>query len=339
MSTPAGWYDDGKGRQRWWDGTGWTDNYQPVMQVPAPPVAGSVAYPVSAPPPRSAPKNFWGVLSLIAGIVGILLAWMVFGGVVGIAGAIFGAVGLAAVKNGMATNKGLSIWGIVLSGVSMLLALLFLVVYIGLGAWVASEDDSEAGTAGSGTGVQTEGPDPAAPESGGGDYAFPVGDGYTMELSISPVQLDPPQGFQGAEPTQTEYDFFWNNAQETGGQLAVVTLTIHNNNDYEAPVTPVVVTLMKKDLTEIPHWGAVEEGYDLDLFNLEVPAGESQTWKIAYVLPASEIDTVAVETLFQEDIGEGHRVTAVQPDQGEGCGQVPGEPDDPFKIWTCLRKG
>lgn len=24
----AGWYDDGQGRQRWWDGTTWTDQYQ-----------------------------------------------------------------------------------------------------------------------------------------------------------------------------------------------------------------------------------------------------------------------------------------------------------------------
>lgn len=29
MSTPAGWYDDGSGRQRWWDGGQWTDHYAP----------------------------------------------------------------------------------------------------------------------------------------------------------------------------------------------------------------------------------------------------------------------------------------------------------------------
>lgn len=27
MSTPAGWYDDGSGRQRWWDGSQWTEHY------------------------------------------------------------------------------------------------------------------------------------------------------------------------------------------------------------------------------------------------------------------------------------------------------------------------
>ncbi|MFK4762907.1 DUF2510 domain-containing protein [Microbacterium sp. ZW T5_45] len=27
MSMPAGWYDDGSGRQRWWDGQKWTEQF------------------------------------------------------------------------------------------------------------------------------------------------------------------------------------------------------------------------------------------------------------------------------------------------------------------------
>ncbi|WP_292904285.1 DUF2510 domain-containing protein, partial [Microbacterium sp.] len=26
----AGWYDDGSGRQRWWDGERWTDDFAPA---------------------------------------------------------------------------------------------------------------------------------------------------------------------------------------------------------------------------------------------------------------------------------------------------------------------
>ena len=38
-STQAGWYDDGSGtgRKRWWDGKGWTDQYQ------QPPAGGGIA--------------------------------------------------------------------------------------------------------------------------------------------------------------------------------------------------------------------------------------------------------------------------------------------------------
>jgi len=31
MSMPAGWYDDGSGRQRWWDGGRWTDDFAPAL--------------------------------------------------------------------------------------------------------------------------------------------------------------------------------------------------------------------------------------------------------------------------------------------------------------------
>ncbi|MFC4138817.1 MULTISPECIES: DUF2510 domain-containing protein [unclassified Microbacterium] len=36
MSIPAGWYDDGSGRQRWWDGAQWTEHYAPVEAAPVP---------------------------------------------------------------------------------------------------------------------------------------------------------------------------------------------------------------------------------------------------------------------------------------------------------------
>ncbi|MDR2997814.1 MAG: DUF2510 domain-containing protein [Microbacterium sp.] len=36
MNIPAGWYDDGSGRQRWWDGTQWTEHFAPVEVAPVP---------------------------------------------------------------------------------------------------------------------------------------------------------------------------------------------------------------------------------------------------------------------------------------------------------------
>ena len=43
MTTPAGWYDDGSGRQRWWDGEQWTEHFAPEATAPE-------ATPVSAQP-------------------------------------------------------------------------------------------------------------------------------------------------------------------------------------------------------------------------------------------------------------------------------------------------
>ncbi|MDN3443768.1 DUF2510 domain-containing protein [Microbacterium sp. APC 3901] len=39
MTTPAGWYDDGSGRQRWWDGTQWTEHFAPIVESAEPAAA------------------------------------------------------------------------------------------------------------------------------------------------------------------------------------------------------------------------------------------------------------------------------------------------------------
>lgn len=41
MAAAEGWYDDGSGRQRWWNGVAWTDRYQDELVSDAPPPASS----------------------------------------------------------------------------------------------------------------------------------------------------------------------------------------------------------------------------------------------------------------------------------------------------------
>ncbi len=49
-STPPGWYDDGQGAQRWWDGTQWTEHTQPAPGAPETPAETPAATPPAEPP-------------------------------------------------------------------------------------------------------------------------------------------------------------------------------------------------------------------------------------------------------------------------------------------------
>ena len=55
----AGWYDDGTGTRRWWDGQNWTDRVQPP--APATGLSGAIehiqAAAVAGAQPRPAPKG------------------------------------------------------------------------------------------------------------------------------------------------------------------------------------------------------------------------------------------------------------------------------------------
>ncbi|MFT4156481.1 MAG: DUF2510 domain-containing protein [Microbacterium sp.] len=65
MSVPAGWYDDGSGRQRWWDGVRWTDD------VPPAPVTSAPAAPATPATPAAPVLGFVG---LGLAVVGTILA-------------------------------------------------------------------------------------------------------------------------------------------------------------------------------------------------------------------------------------------------------------------------
>lgn len=45
MSTPAGWYDDGRGQMRYWDGAAWTEHVAPPVAPAAPPTPPTATAP------------------------------------------------------------------------------------------------------------------------------------------------------------------------------------------------------------------------------------------------------------------------------------------------------
>ncbi|GAA2082125.1 hypothetical protein GCM10009840_17750 [Pseudolysinimonas kribbensis] len=116
MSSPttpaaAGWYPDGMGGQRYWDGARWTEHHAPA---PAPVVV------------VRQPSNGFAVAALVLGIVGFVLmgiplfiGWFL-GGIPDILAVILGIVGI--VKARELGNRGLAlaIVGLCLGGVSLL---------------------------------------------------------------------------------------------------------------------------------------------------------------------------------------------------------------------------
>ncbi|AXL11141.1 DUF2510 domain-containing protein [Microbacterium foliorum] len=126
MSMPAGWYDDGSGRQRWWDGEKWSEHVAPeqsggsaAAQPPTGPSAPSAnGYAAATTGPPSSPDRVAPVLGFVGlglAVLGTVLACIpvtfVVGVVVLIAAFVVSLVGVFT-KN---TAKWPSIVGMVLS--------------------------------------------------------------------------------------------------------------------------------------------------------------------------------------------------------------------------------
>lgn len=93
-------------------------DYTPIQQYPAP----------QAAPPR----NGLGTAGFVLGLVGLVFSPIPFVGVVAwplvVLGLILSAVGVARVRAGKATNKGLSIAGVVVSILGLVVSILWVVV-------------------------------------------------------------------------------------------------------------------------------------------------------------------------------------------------------------------
>jgi Protein of unknown function (DUF2510) len=71
---PAGWYDDGSGRQRYWDGNAWTDHFADAQRT-AQPTGAAAAQPAGAGTSRT---GLW----ITIGVVGGLLLLVLIGGII-----------------------------------------------------------------------------------------------------------------------------------------------------------------------------------------------------------------------------------------------------------------
>ena len=90
-TVPAGWYDDGSGRQRYWNGAAWTEHYadqQPAPQVPP----GATPHQPAREEPRKSRKGLWITIGVVGGLLLLLLIGLIVAALAGIATRVADAV-------------------------------------------------------------------------------------------------------------------------------------------------------------------------------------------------------------------------------------------------------
>ncbi|MCR2783785.1 MULTISPECIES: DUF2510 domain-containing protein [unclassified Microbacterium] len=79
-TTPPGWYDDGSGTQRWWDGSAWTEHVQPQAPAGYPGYAGQTPQSSPSSPGAPAQKSKLWIVFVVLGVVviGLIVLAAVF---------------------------------------------------------------------------------------------------------------------------------------------------------------------------------------------------------------------------------------------------------------------
>jgi len=115
--------------------------YQPYPYPPGPYPGGYPPAPPYGEYPPPAPRNGLGIAALVVGIIALVGAISVVGGILlGIVAVVLGFAGRARVKRGEATNGGTALAGIVLGVVAVVAGLAFVAFWVGLFNEVGASD-------------------------------------------------------------------------------------------------------------------------------------------------------------------------------------------------------
>lgn len=191
MGTPAGWYDDGSGTQRWWDGQQWTDaqpDPRAVAGVPASTPQGYSPDPsapgVADPTPTSKRVGVLAWIALGVTVAGAIVSWipwiMGFGWILLLVGFVLSIVSLF-----LKGAKWPGIVGIALSVVAGIISgVIVFVIFLGYANTHADEFGGLAPTAASGDAATTE-TDAATPTTAERPSAQAVADGFLVIMDAA----------------------------------------------------------------------------------------------------------------------------------------------------------
>ncbi|MFC5788795.1 DUF2510 domain-containing protein [Agromyces tardus] len=287
-NAPAGWYDDGQGAQRYWDGTQWTEHTaplaasaaaaaEPVAAAPVAPVAPTAAMPYAAVspggsvPPPPAKTNVLGIVALAVAGVGFILAVIPFTFFVG-AVLLPIALILAIIALFLPGRKWPAITALILAIVGGIVGtIVFVVVIVAGPVQQALEDEGIIGS----TSEATEPPaasesEEATPEPGPvGNLAF--GDTMVWEDDVE-LTVSAPEPY-----TPTEFAA----GADQASQLAF-TMTITNNSTEN--LQPVVYTRLSSGGQEASQiFDVTADGTQIGVPPTTVVLpGESVTWTEAW---------------------------------------------------------
>jgi hypothetical protein len=286
MSTPAGWYDDGSGRQRWWDGTQWTDHFadapraggdlsqsaagsQGAPVVAAPPAAAFAAPAAGGPATAPAAKpSVLGIIALVVSAIGFIFACIPGALIVGWILLPIGFI-LSLVAMFLAGAKWPAITGLVLAVVGTIVGF---VVFFTIVANAANTAFSEAGR------ITDVGPDASVSDSATGPDEAATASDFSVVIG---------------ESAQTE-DY-------EGNPALVVTFTFTNNSDDDANFMFAVSPKAFQDGVELESAILLNDDFDMENALKDVKPGVSLDVQWAYVLDGSSDVTVEVTELISFD--------------------------------------